>query len=123
MGPQLREQLVLKAQRVDVVPAVLDSDSSADVDQGQVVVEDLAAERDRDDEPTDERAAEDQEPTETNRPKVGDARPGDGLAPLRQGYRFAALGPDVLRLRPDEAIVHDLLQHVVGPAGGAGHGA
>src|SRR5258708_30321337 len=118
MGPQLREQLVLKAQRVDVVPAVLDSDSSADVDQGQVVVEDLAAERDGDDEPTDERAAEDQEPTETNRPKVGDARPGDGLAPLRQGYRFAGLRPDGLRLRPHGPAVLHLLSHVRGPAAG-----
>src|SRR5260370_7456244 len=120
MGPQLREQLVLKAQRVDVVPAVLDSDSSADVDQGQVVVEDLAAERDGDDEPTDERAAEDQEPTETNRPKVGDARPGDGLAPLRQGYRFAGLAPDVLRLPPADAMVHDLLHHSPTPPAAPG---
>jgi hypothetical protein len=76
---------MLKAQRVDVVPAVLDSDSSADVDKRQVVVEDLPAQRDRDDEPSDERAAEDQEPTEADRSEVGQPRPRDRLTPLGEG--------------------------------------
>src|SRR5229473_806195 len=49
-------------------------------------------------------------------------RPGDRLTPLSQGYWFPRLRPDVLRLRPDEAIVGALLQHVSSPSGRAGHG-
>jgi hypothetical protein len=75
---------------------VLDSDSSADVGQGQVVVEDLPAQRDSDDEPADKSATQNQEPTETDRAQIKEPRPRDGLAPLGQGYGFAGLGPDVL---------------------------
>jgi hypothetical protein len=48
---------VLQLERVQVVPAVLEADPRADVDQGQVVVEDLFLERDDDDEPGGEGTA------------------------------------------------------------------
>ena len=66
---------------------MLDSDSSADVGKGQVVVEDLPVEREDDDRPSDEPAAQDQEPTETDRAQVApglavEPQPGDRLTPL-----------------------------------------
>ena len=68
---------------------MLDSDSGADVGQRQVVVEDLPAQRDSDDVPGDETAAQNEEPTETD---SADSAPGlavepqrgDWLTPLRQ---------------------------------------
>jgi hypothetical protein len=65
-----------------VSPAVLESDSGADVSQGQVVVEDLPAERNSDDVPRYETTTENQEPTDTDRPQIVEPRPRDGLAPL-----------------------------------------
>src|SRR5712692_4013759 len=44
------------------------------------------------------------------------------LAPFGQGHRFSGFGSDVLRLRADEAIVGDLLEHMRSPAGSARHG-
>jgi hypothetical protein len=65
-----------------MAPAVLDSDASADIGQRQVVVEDVPVEREDDDRPGDEPAAQDQEPTETDRAQVKEPRPGDRLTPL-----------------------------------------
>jgi hypothetical protein len=73
---------VLEAQGVEVAPAVLDSDASADIGQRQVVIEDLPVEREDGDRPGDEPAAQDQEPTETDRAQVMEPQPADRLTPL-----------------------------------------
>jgi hypothetical protein len=57
---------------------MLDTDASADVGESQVVVEDVPVNREHDDEPADETAEEDEEPTETDRAQVSESRPGDG---------------------------------------------
>ena len=62
---------------------MLDTDSSADVSQGQVVVEDLSAEGNNNDVPGDETAAEDQEPAEADRANAAPGLAADGLTPLR----------------------------------------
>src|SRR2546425_11004807 len=42
-------------------------------------------------------------------------------SPLGEWYRFSRFGSDVLRLRPDEAVVRGLLEDVRRPAGPARH--
>lgn len=104
-----------------MTPAVLEPDTGADVVERQVVVQDLPAERDDDDEPGGECAAEDQEPRKTDRGDFGErlAVEPDWLAPLGQWYGFSRFRPDVLGLRADEAVVLALFEHVCGPARGA----
>ena len=75
MRPQLCEQLVLQRQGVDVAPAVLEPDAGADVDQGQVVVEEVRAQGHADDEPAGERDDDDEEPGESGGAEVAPGRP------------------------------------------------
>lgn len=94
---------------------MLDPDSSAEVGQRQVVIEDLPAERDGDDGPRGESSAQNEEPRESDPTEVAESGPAieaeraDELAPLRQWYRFPWLRPDVLGLRANEAVVGALL--------------
>jgi hypothetical protein len=73
MRPELREQIVLKAQRIDVAPSMLEPDACADVDEGEVVVKNLGAQWLDDDEPAGQGKNDEQEPGE---------RSGAQIAPL-----------------------------------------
>ncbi len=53
-----------------MAPALIDPDPGADVDEGQVVVEDVSAEGDLDDVPGGEGAAKNEEPRETDEAEV-----------------------------------------------------
>jgi len=49
---------------------VLETDPSSDVDEGQVVVEDVGAQRDDDDEPAREGDGDEEEPRQAGGPEV-----------------------------------------------------
>jgi hypothetical protein len=53
-----------------VTPSLLEPDACADVDEGQVVVEDFCAQRRDDDKPAGKRESDDQEPRETRGAQV-----------------------------------------------------
>lgn len=114
---------MLQVERVDVAPAVLEADARADVDEGQVIVECVLADR-GENPPGGDGAGDEQEPGEGGEPEVAENPAVDppqygGLSPLGERHRFVGFGSDVLRLRADEAVVGDLLEDVCGPSCGA----
>src|SRR6202022_2561182 len=92
----LREQLVLQRQRIDVAPSVLEPDARADVDEGQVVVEDVPAQRHHHDQPGGDAKRDDQEPRQGDCAKVP---PGSSIEPAdcqprsARGTGFRGSGP------------------------------
>src|SRR4029077_3557647 len=94
-GTQLGEHLVLEVNRVDVVPAMLEADSHADVDERQVVVERVLENRLKG--PVGGHATGDEEePSETGGAKVaaphGDHRSASGTGFLGSGPMYSDCG-------------------------------
>ncbi len=70
-----------------MAPSVLEGDPNADVDQGQVVVEDVAMERRDDDEPAGESDRDDQEPGE---PESAEVAQRAGVEPAKDQLLWAS---------------------------------
>ena len=103
-----------------MAPAVLESDAGPDVNEGQVVVESVLANR-RENPPRRDRAGDEQEPGERGDAEVAENPAVDppqygGLSPLGERHRFVGFGSYVLRLRADEPIIGDLLEDMRCPA-------
>src|SRR5260370_40558000 len=111
---------MLKSKRVHVRPAVLEADARADVDQREVVVEGVLADR-REYPPGGDGAGNQQKPREGGEtevaeyPVVDPPADDEGLAPLGERHRVSGLWSHVLRLRADASGVGDLLAHLVRP--------
>jgi len=107
-----------------MAPAMLEADARADVDEGQVTVEGIQADR-REDPPGGDCAGDEQEPREGGEPEVAESpvvepsADDEPSAALGERHRFVGFGSDVLRLRADEAVVGDLLEDVRGPSSSA----
>ena len=84
-----------------MAPAVVQPDAGADVDERQVIVEGVLADR-REDPPRGDGAGDEQEPREGREPEVAEnpvvepSADGGPLTPLGEGHRFVWFGSDVL---------------------------
>jgi hypothetical protein len=112
---------MLQVERVDMAPAVLEPDARANVDERQVIVEGVLADR-CENPPGGDGAGDEQEPGEGGEPEIAEnpvvepSADDEPLTPLGEGHRFVGLRSDVLGLRADETVVGDLLEDVRGPS-------
>src|SRR5258708_22568424 len=91
MRAELGEHILLRGQRIDVAPALLEPDACAHKDQSQVVVEDVRTQRLDDDIPGRKRNRDQQDPPESYSAEIAPGPPVETAKDQTRSARVSCL--------------------------------